>query len=75
MKIVNVSGNSQVTVEEAPRPRAGPGQVVIQTVMSALCGSEMHDYRKAGYGTAKLHVSFTLYEIRKGLSRKDKGTT
>ena len=54
MKIINVSGNSQVTVEEAPRPKAGLGQVVIQTVMSALCGSEMHDYRKQGYATANM---------------------
>lgn len=52
MRIVNVTGNSQVFIEDRPRPRPDPGEVVIQTVVSAICGSEMHAYRKDGYPSA-----------------------
>jgi len=54
MQIVNVLGTSRVRIEGRSRPQPGPGEVVIQTVVSAICGSEMHGYRKGGYGTAKL---------------------
>ena len=54
MKIVNVTGQSQVVIEERPLPKAGPGEIVIQTVVSAICGSEMHDYRKGGYATCNM---------------------
>ena len=49
MKIVNQVGHSEIVVEERPRPQLKSGEVLIQTVVSALCGSEMSAYRKAGY--------------------------
>lgn len=49
MKIVHNTGNSQVAIEDVPRPQPGPGEVLIQTVMSALCGSEMHSHRHDGH--------------------------
>jgi propanol-preferring alcohol dehydrogenase len=48
MKIAKLAGNSQVVIEEAPVPTAEPGFVVIKTVVSAVCGSEMHGYRGGG---------------------------
>ncbi len=66
MKIVNVAGNCQILVEERPRPQAGPGEVVVQTVVSAICGSEMHDYRNAGYATANMGHEAAGYIVELG---------
>ncbi len=48
MKRLILDGESRVTMADAPEPVAGPGEVVIQTAVSALCGSELHDYRSGG---------------------------
>lgn len=45
MRIVSLLGNSRLTVAEAPNPTPGPGEVVVQTAVSALCGSELKGYR------------------------------
>jgi threonine dehydrogenase-like Zn-dependent dehydrogenase len=48
MKSVKFDGNSSVRVVDVPEPEPGPDEVVIATVVSAICGSEMHAYRGAG---------------------------
>jgi len=48
MRIIRLHGNEKVTIDEAPEPAPGPGEVVIATVVSALCGSELHSYRADG---------------------------
>jgi len=48
MRIVHNLGNSQIAIEDVAQPQPGPGEVLIQTVMSALCGSEMSSHRKGG---------------------------
>jgi propanol-preferring alcohol dehydrogenase len=54
MKFVHQVGNSQIRIGERDMPRPKRGQVVIKTVVSALCGSEMHGYRKGGYATGNM---------------------
>jgi threonine dehydrogenase-like Zn-dependent dehydrogenase len=51
MKIVHLKGNSQVVIETSPTPVPGPGEVLIKTAISALCGSEMSTYRTDGCPT------------------------
>ena len=48
MKSLKMEGRSRVVVAEVAEPVPGPGEVVIRTAASALCGSELHDYRGAG---------------------------
>ena len=48
MKTVKLEGNGVVRVVDAPIPRPGHGEVLIQTAVSALCGSELHAYRSEG---------------------------
>jgi len=48
MKIAKLIGNSELRIEECPIPSPEPGFVVIKTVVSAVCGSEMHGYRGKG---------------------------
>jgi threonine dehydrogenase-like Zn-dependent dehydrogenase len=54
MKIIKQRGNCQPVVEEAPRPQPAHGEVLVRTAASALCGSEMHSYRKEGNGEGNL---------------------
>lgn len=54
MKIVNQAGHSQILVEERAQPKPKPGEVLVKTVVSALCGSEMSGYRKTGYPTGNM---------------------
>ena len=48
MRIVKQLGNCQPVIAEIPRPKPAAGEVLIRTAASALCGSEMHSYRKEG---------------------------
>ncbi len=48
MRAVKLDGNEQVRVVELPDPDPGPGEVVIRTAASALCGSELGGYRGDG---------------------------
>ena len=47
MKIAHYAGNGAIQVVEGPEPVPGPGEVVVQTAVSAICGSELHSYRGA----------------------------
>lgn len=48
MKIVHQAGDSRIIIKEVPTPRPGPGEVLIRTRVSALCGSEMPSWRGEG---------------------------
>lgn len=48
MKQLRLSGGSSVAVVEVPRPEPRPGEVLVRTAVSALCGSEMSTYRGEG---------------------------
>jgi threonine dehydrogenase-like Zn-dependent dehydrogenase len=49
MRMLKMEGNGVVTVIDAPEPVPGRGEVVVETAVSALCGSELHSYRGAGF--------------------------
>jgi threonine dehydrogenase-like Zn-dependent dehydrogenase len=44
MHTAKLTGKSVVEVVEASDPIPGPGEVLIETAISALCGSELHSY-------------------------------
>lgn len=48
MRIVKMEGNSIVRVVDGLEPVPGRGEVVIETAVSALCGSELKTYRGDG---------------------------
>jgi threonine dehydrogenase-like Zn-dependent dehydrogenase len=49
MRIAKYAGNGTIQVSDAVDPIPGPGEVVVKTAISAICGSELHAYR----GTAQ----------------------
>lgn len=48
MKSVQMQGSGVITLVDLPDPQPGPGEVIIATRVSAICGSEMKSYRGAG---------------------------
>ncbi len=51
MKGVKFDGKGVVRIVDMPEPVAGVGEVVVETVVSAICGSEMGSYRGDGAET------------------------
>ncbi|MCL5270994.1 MAG: zinc-binding dehydrogenase [bacterium] len=48
MRTVRLAGKGIVQVIEAAEPAPGAGEVVIETAISAICGSELHAYHGDG---------------------------
>ncbi|MCY4062049.1 MAG: zinc-binding dehydrogenase [Chloroflexi bacterium] len=48
MKLLEMTGHATSRVIEADPPKPAPGEVIIETARSAICGSEMKTYRGAG---------------------------
>lgn len=55
MRIAHMLGHGGVEVREVARPEPAPGEVLVKTAMSALCGSEMHTWRHDGFATTASH--------------------
>jgi len=70
MRIIRMDGNSLVKVVEQPDPVPGPGEVVIETALSALCGSELHGYRGEGSpeGNSGHEAVGTIVDIGEGVT-------
>lgn len=51
MRSLKLEGNCVVGLVDVADPLPGPGEVIVDTIVSAVCGSEMHTYRKAGRET------------------------
>lgn len=47
MKALVYLGPGRMEVQAAPEPAPRPGEVVIETVASAVCGSDLHAFREA----------------------------
>jgi 2-desacetyl-2-hydroxyethyl bacteriochlorophyllide A dehydrogenase len=47
MKALVYLGPRRMELHEVPEPRAEPGEVVIRTIASAVCGSDLHGFREA----------------------------
>jgi 2-desacetyl-2-hydroxyethyl bacteriochlorophyllide A dehydrogenase len=47
MKALVYLGPRRMELQEAPDPSPGPGEVVVETAGSAVCGSDLHGFREA----------------------------
>lgn len=47
MRAVLFGGDGKVAVHTVPDPRPGPGEVLVRTRSSAICGSDLHVYGKS----------------------------
>ncbi len=70
MRIVRLEGKSTVRVVDQLEPVPGPGEVIIETAVSAICGSELHSYRGDGtrQGNSGHEAVGTVASIGEGVS-------
>src|SRR5919197_1904458 len=47
MRALVYLGPRRMELQEAPDPEPGPGEVVIRSAASAICGSDLHGFREA----------------------------
>ena len=70
MRIVRLKGNCEIDIGWEKDPVAGQGEVVIETVISAICGSELKSYRGPGTasGNPGHEAAGTVAALGKGVS-------
>lgn len=70
MQMLQFAGGGKINVIEQPTPTPGPGQVLIQTAVSALCGSELHGYRGNGrtQGNSGHEAAGTVLALGEGVT-------
>src|SRR5512145_1114419 len=70
MRIARYGGNGTIEVVEGPEPVPGPGEVVVETAVSAICGSELHGYRGAARAGNGGHEAVgTIIALGEGVNR------
>ena len=75
MKLLEMTGGGASRIIDAAPPQPAPGEVIIQTARSAICGSEMKSYRgagKAGGNTGHEAVG-TILELGAGVTGLARG--
>src|SRR5829696_4419562 len=45
MRATVFHGVNDIRVEDVPRPKAGPGEVVIRVTLTTICGTDLHILR------------------------------
>lgn len=70
MQILQFAGNSTINVIEQPAPIPAPGQVLVETAVSTLCGSELHGYRGNGraQGNSGHEAAGTVIALGEGVT-------
>lgn len=71
MKILEMTGNATARVIDAAPPAPAPGEVIIETARSAICGSEMKTYRGKGIASSNSgHEAVgTVVELGDGVTK------
>jgi propanol-preferring alcohol dehydrogenase len=75
MKILEMTGNAAARVMVAGPPVPKPGEVIIETARSAICGSEMKTYRGKGRagGNSGHEAVGTIIELGEGVTNLQMG--
>ena len=75
MRVLMYYSNSDVRLEELPRPKAGPGELLIKVMASGICGSDVMEwYRRDKVPLVLGHeVAGEVVEVGDGVDRFSKG--
>ena len=71
MKVAMYYANNDVRLEEAPMPKAGPGEAVMRVEASGICGSDVMQWYRAGKTPLVLghEVSGQIVEVGEGVTK------
>jgi L-iditol 2-dehydrogenase len=74
MKVATWRGESRFTIDEAPDPAAGPGQVVVDVHAAGICGTDIHATQGLFPWTPPLVLGHeytgVVREVGRGVSRR-----
>ncbi len=75
MKLLEMTGGASARVIEVDAPQPAPGEVIIETARSAICGSEMKTYRGQGMagGNGGHEAVGTIIELGEGVTGLARG--
>jgi len=75
VKRIHVKGNSIIECEDVDAPTPGPGQVIVETRVLAICGSEMGGYRgdRNAAGNSGHEAAGIVVELGEGVSELQLG--
>ena len=75
MRMVRPEGKGVIRITDEPEPVPGPGEVLIRTAVSALCGSELKSYHGAGSknGNGGHEGAGTVAKLGEGVTRLQVG--
>ena len=70
MKLLEMTGSATSRLIDADPPKPAPGEVIIETARSAICGSEMKTYRGTGMtgGNSGHEAVGTVLELGEGVT-------
>ncbi|MEE2657283.1 MAG: zinc-binding dehydrogenase [Candidatus Latescibacterota bacterium] len=76
MRSLQLQGQGRTVVVDVAEPVPGPGEVIIETAMSAICGSELKSYRGEGMadGNSGHEAVGTVVAIGEGVTELKVGT-
>ncbi len=60
IKTIRLHAPSDLRLHEEPRPKPGPGEVLVRVTAVGICGSDLHWFGEAGIGDAKLKQPLVL---------------
>jgi L-iditol 2-dehydrogenase len=60
MKTIRLHGSCDLRQHEEPKPKPGPGEILLQVKAVGICGSDLHWFGEAGIGDAKLDQPLVL---------------
>src|SRR4030095_1152195 len=73
MRVATWRGNDRFTLDEAPEPVAGPGQVVVSVRAAGICGTHIHATQGRSRCTPPLVLGHeytgVVREVGRGVSR------
>ena len=60
MKVLRLHAPGDLRQHDEPRPRPGPGELLVRVNTVGICGSDLHWFGEAGIGDAKLQKPLVL---------------
>jgi len=74
VKVATWRGGTRFTLDEAPDPVAGPGQVVVDVTAAGICGTDVHATQGLFPWTPPMimghEYSGVVREVGRGVSRR-----
>jgi L-iditol 2-dehydrogenase len=60
MKVIRYYGIQDLRLENMPKPKHKPGEILLRTASVGLCGSDIHYYKEGGTGSLQLNHPLIL---------------